>query len=197
MENKFMNGYQIEIDVKKCCGCYACFLSCRDEFDGKERINIRELEHGEGDKVKVDYIPEFYPNCELCSQMMQVGETETRCTECCPTGALRLVSLGDGKDDDAPVFKYLNAPEVFVAGELVYSDKYGEPATGVTVILKAKSGEEFSTVSNFLGDFEFSGVYCGEQYNLLVCADGYEILKQVFTVNASKNLGSLILMKGN
>jgi Fe-S-cluster-containing dehydrogenase component len=194
MENKFMNGYQIEIDVKKCCGCYACFLSCRDEFDGKERMNIRELEHGEGDKVKVDYIPEFYPDCELCAHMARDGEKETRCTECCPTGALRLINLVNA-DDNTPKIKYLNKPEIFVAGEIVYSDRLGEPAAGITVRLKTKNGEEFSTSSNFLGDFEFSGLTPGERYYLSVHADGYEVSEHYFTADVSKNLGSLLILK--
>jgi Fe-S-cluster-containing dehydrogenase component len=64
------------VDIEKCCGCYACFLSCRVEFLGKDRLptafaqpagqrwlRIEETERGEGDKVKVDYFPMLCLHC--------------------------------------------------------------------------------------------------------------------------------------
>ena len=65
-----MSRFSIICDVEKCTGCYACFLACKDEYvgnshgafsapasEGQQWINIREIEYGSGDKVKVDYIP--------------------------------------------------------------------------------------------------------------------------------------------
>ena len=59
------------INIKRCNGCYNCFLSCRDEYEGnhylpysaaqppsgKPWIRISERERGSCPKVKVDYIP--------------------------------------------------------------------------------------------------------------------------------------------
>ncbi|MCL1896367.1 MAG: oxidoreductase [Clostridiales bacterium] len=71
-----MARYGLVCDIEKCCGCFACFLSCRDEFSGKEHaptaasqevgqvwLKIEEVEYGEGTKIKVDYIPKMCQHC--------------------------------------------------------------------------------------------------------------------------------------
>ena len=58
------------IDVDRCTGCYACFLACRDEHAGIDRlpvalaqpegqswIKVKEVEQGPFPKVKVSYVP--------------------------------------------------------------------------------------------------------------------------------------------
>ncbi len=66
-----MSRYSIFIDVKKCSGCYNCFLACRDEYYGNDFpgysaaqplngqfwMQIREVERGYYPKPKVDYVP--------------------------------------------------------------------------------------------------------------------------------------------
>ena len=73
-----MSRYSILIDVKKCSGCYNCFLACRDEFfgnaypgysapqplNGQFWMQIQEIERGEYPKPKVDYIPKPCLHCE-------------------------------------------------------------------------------------------------------------------------------------
>jgi Fe-S-cluster-containing dehydrogenase component len=73
-----MSRYSILIDVKKCSGCYNCFLACRDEFFGNEYpgysaaqplngqfwMQIQEVERGEYPKPKVDYIPKPCLHCQ-------------------------------------------------------------------------------------------------------------------------------------
>ncbi len=70
--------YSILIDVKKCSGCYSCFLACRDEYCGNDYpgysaakpmqeqfwMQIEEVERGEYPKPKVDYIPRPCQHCE-------------------------------------------------------------------------------------------------------------------------------------
>ena len=71
-----MARYGLVCDISRCCGCYACFLSCRDEFSGKDHfptaaaqedgqlwLNIKEIEYGEGNKIKVDYFPRMCQHC--------------------------------------------------------------------------------------------------------------------------------------
>lgn len=74
-----MVRYGMVIDIKRCNGCYSCFLACRDEYEGnhyfpysaaqpptgKSWMRIRERERGSCPKVKVDYIP--LP-CLQCSE---------------------------------------------------------------------------------------------------------------------------------
>jgi Fe-S-cluster-containing dehydrogenase component len=65
-----MARYGMVIDVDRCTGCYACFLSCRDEHAGIDRrpaalaqpegqswIKVSEHESGSFPKVKVSYVP--------------------------------------------------------------------------------------------------------------------------------------------
>ena len=65
-----MARYGMIIDVDRCTGCYACFLSCRDEHSGNDHrpvalaqpegqswIKVSEREQGSFPKVKVSYVP--------------------------------------------------------------------------------------------------------------------------------------------
>jgi Fe-S-cluster-containing dehydrogenase component len=66
-----MARYGMLINIDKCNGCYNCFLSCRDEYEGndylpysaaqgkegKSWMRVTEIERGSTPKVKVDYIP--------------------------------------------------------------------------------------------------------------------------------------------
>jgi Fe-S-cluster-containing dehydrogenase component len=65
-----MSRYAILIDVRKCSGCYNCFLACRDEFYGNDYpgysapqplngqfwLQVQEIERGEYPKPKVAYV---------------------------------------------------------------------------------------------------------------------------------------------
>jgi len=73
-----MSRYGIAIDIEKCTGCYSCFLACRDEYVGNDHppvsvaqpedaqkwIDVKEIEHGNGTRLKVDYIPVLCQHCE-------------------------------------------------------------------------------------------------------------------------------------
>jgi Fe-S-cluster-containing dehydrogenase component len=73
-----MARYGMVIDIKKCTGCYNCFLTCRDEFAGNEYpgytaaqpmsgmnwIKVMERERGQYPKVKVAYTPVTCMQCE-------------------------------------------------------------------------------------------------------------------------------------
>ncbi len=73
-----MSRYSILIDVKKCSGCYNCFLACRDEYFGNDYpgysaaqpvggqfwMQIQEIERGQYPKPKLDYIPKPCLHCE-------------------------------------------------------------------------------------------------------------------------------------
>lgn len=69
-----MPKYGLIIDVSRCSGCGSCLLAVKDEYVGNsypgysapqpERghnwLDLLEVEQGEGDKIKVDYIPLMY-----------------------------------------------------------------------------------------------------------------------------------------
>jgi Fe-S-cluster-containing dehydrogenase component len=70
--------YGMVIDIYKCCGCYNCFLACRDEYCGNENpgysaaqpmegqywIKVLEKERGKYPKVKVAYTPVLCMHCD-------------------------------------------------------------------------------------------------------------------------------------
>ncbi len=77
-----MTKFSMIVDVDKCTGCYACFLTCRDEYvdndhlpysaaqppanseRGQNWIRVEEEERGTFPKVKVSYTPIMCQNCE-------------------------------------------------------------------------------------------------------------------------------------
>ena len=73
-----MSRYAILIDIKKCSGCYNCFLACRDEFYGNDYpgysaaqplhghfwMQVQEIERGEYPKPKIAYVPKPCLHCE-------------------------------------------------------------------------------------------------------------------------------------
>jgi Fe-S-cluster-containing dehydrogenase component len=73
-----MARYGMVIDITKCCGCYNCFLACKDEHCGQDYpgyataqpmigqfwMNIIEEERGQYPKVKLAYIPVPCQHCE-------------------------------------------------------------------------------------------------------------------------------------
>ena len=73
-----MARYGMLIDIYKCCGCYNCFLACRDEYCGNDYpgysaaqppkgqfwMKVFERERGKYPKVKLSYTPVPCMHCE-------------------------------------------------------------------------------------------------------------------------------------
>jgi Fe-S-cluster-containing dehydrogenase component len=271
------------IDVEKCCGCYACFLSCRDEFFGKDRLPtaaaqsvgqrwlcVEETEHGSGDKVKVDYFPKLCLHCDepacakgvpagavykredgvvlidplkaagaksiadncpygavswneerrlpqkctFCAHMLDAGEKTTRCAECCPTGALVFGDTGDPNSEIAVLLRekanriearapardasvwYIGIPKLFLAGEIAYADRPGEPAAGTEVKLLNEDGSLCAAcVTDCFGDFEFKVLQKNRKYRVVVRRAGYETRETEIRPEISTNLGTIVIVK--
>jgi Fe-S-cluster-containing dehydrogenase component len=269
------------VDIEKCCGCYACFLSCRDEFSGRDRLptaaaqpvgqrwlDIEEIEHGEGSKVKVDYFPKLCLHCDeppcangapagavykredgiviidpvkaagaksiadncpygavswneerrlpqkctFCAHMADEGEKTARCAECCPTGALVFGDTSDPTGEIAALLKekadrietrapargaavrYIGIPKPFLAGEIAYADRPGEPAAGVEVRLLDEDGALRAVCgTDCFGDFEFKGLEKGRRYRIAVALEGYEPYGAEVRPDVSINLGTIFL----
>ncbi|MDR2108637.1 MAG: hypothetical protein LBP28_04145 [Coriobacteriales bacterium] len=106
--------------------------------------------------------------CTGCAHLLDAGWTEPRCTDACPTEALRFVDeddarLGDAEvlealEDHAPKLYYLNRPKRFIAGTLV-DIAADEVVIGAKVELLDQSGNVvLVTESDELGDFRFDQV---------------------------------------
>jgi Fe-S-cluster-containing dehydrogenase component len=69
-----MPRFGLVIDISRCSGCGSCLLAVKDEYIGNDYpgysapqpnsghnwLDLKEIEHGEGDKIKMDYIPLMY-----------------------------------------------------------------------------------------------------------------------------------------
>jgi Fe-S-cluster-containing dehydrogenase component len=86
--------YGMAIDVKKCVGCYNCFLTCRDEHVGNEYpgysapqptsgmnwLKVNEFERGQYPHVKVNHVPVLCSHCDsaACVKLDQSGAVYRR-----------------------------------------------------------------------------------------------------------------------
>ncbi len=152
--------------------------------------------------------------CTMCAHMLDNGEKTVRCAEACPTGALMFGDTEDpnseiskflagNKDkleslmpehDTKPVTQYMGLPKTFVAGEVVFSDQEKDCAGGVKVVLKTADGNPVAeTVTDFLGDFEFTSLENNQEYVVVVEHAGYGSEEVSVKTNASKNLGEIVL----
>ncbi|MCL1828555.1 MAG: carboxypeptidase regulatory-like domain-containing protein [Oscillospiraceae bacterium] len=280
-----MAEYGLICDVEKCTGCCACFLACKDEHVGNDRgicaapasegqqwINIREVEYGTGDKVRLECIPLLCQHCKnpacasgapagavytrpdgiviidpekakgaksivkncpygvvfwnealnlpqkctLCAHMISEGAKTTRCVECCPTGALVFGDMSDKNSEISklaarlgerletykpqfgtdPRVRYHALPKPFIAGEIAFEDRPGEPACGVGVSLVCKkTGKKRETVTDALGDFRFDRLPAEAVFTLSVEATGYVPAQTEVRLGPAKNLGTVILRK--
>ncbi len=150
--------------------------------------------------------------CTLCAHMLDAGEKNVRCAECCPTGALVFGDLDDpgsavsrllkAKKVESlnpeygtkPVMKYVSLPKPFIAGEVLLSDKQGECIKGAKVTLQAKGNKTtLETETDFLGDFEFKGLARDTDYILRAEYEGYVTKELTVRTDASLNVCELIL----
>lgn len=83
-----MAKYGIAVDVEKCTGCHSCFLACKDEYIGNDYppvsaaqpesghtwMRLKEIEQGDGGKIKVDYIPIMCQHCQEAPCMLPAAD---------------------------------------------------------------------------------------------------------------------------
>ncbi len=148
--------------------------------------------------------------CTLCAHLLDAGWREPRCVEACPTQAL---VFGDADDPASavsaarrsdcaqtlrpetgmkPALVYLRLPGRCVAGEVAYSDRPDEPAAGVRVELSG-GARTVSAESDSYGDFEFTGLEPGAEYELRVAAPGYRDRSIPVPSGGEASLGTLVL----
>ena len=150
--------------------------------------------------------------CTLCAHMLDAGEKTTRCSECCPTGAMVFGDLDDpsskisvllaAKKSESyrpelgtePAVRYFSLPKPFVAGEVVLANRPGECATGLALTLTAKAtGAVANATTDFLGEFQFTGLAQGAEYVLRVSSPGYASREIPVRADAGTNLGEVVL----
>ena len=151
--------------------------------------------------------------CNGCAHLLDAGEKNTRCAECCPNQALFFGDLDDPDseiskfaaahkdelEDFHPAFKanpsvkYMYLPKPFICGEVI-CEKCGEDVKGAKVVLKGENCE-LTTETDFLGDFEFQGLPTNAFFSVTICADGYESKTLECKTAGAVNFGEILLKK--
>jgi Fe-S-cluster-containing dehydrogenase component len=153
--------------------------------------------------------------CTFCAHLLDQGWKEPRCVEACPTGALifgdvndpssaisKLISSSKGKLEVLhpeyelkPSVQYIGLPKRFIAGEVIFKDKKGECAEGVTVTLKGKGKEDKVIKTDNYGDFEFEGLEADREYTVLLEHQGYTAKKIKAKTRIDTYLGEIALSR--
>lgn len=162
---------------------------------------IIDPEKAKGDRALVEACPygainwneevDVAQKCTGCAHLIDEGWTQTRCSQACPTGALKLMLADDPEMAElakkerldvyrpqlgtAPRVYYKNLykwTKVFVAGSAVFGDT-GECAEGCWVTVSKGGAAVSDAVTNNFGDFLVDGLDAGAEYKVVIEATGY------------------------
>lgn len=150
--------------------------------------------------------------CTGCAHLMDEGWKETRCSQVCPTGTIKLVlaeeddfaklAASEGLEVLKPelaakprvyyknLYKWATA---FIGGTAVFADT-DECAEGVRAVVTRDGTVMGKAVSNNYGDFIVDGLEPGE-YELVLTSPSYQELRRSVAVEASVSLGVLPLAR--
>ncbi len=151
--------------------------------------------------------------CTGCAHLLDDGWTETRCSQVCPTGAIKLVLAEDAEmaklvgPEGLKAYKpelgtkprvyYKNLhrwEKVFVAASVAYKDT-DECAEGAKVTVKAGGQEAGRGVANNFGEFRVDRLEPGQEYEVVIEAAGYKPHTAKVKPDVSLNLGLVLLQK--
>jgi len=149
--------------------------------------------------------------CTMCAHLLDAGNTEPRCVESCPSGAL---VFGDLDDPNSAVSKlyatgefvpmsqefdmkekvlYRGIPKKFVAGTVICGD-IDEVAVDAKVVLTGPAGEKSMTTNGF-GDFEFDDLDENVSYTVKIQAPGYKAATLTAKTSKDVYLGEIVLTR--
>jgi Fe-S-cluster-containing dehydrogenase component len=204
------------------CDNAPCLTKDKAVYKDKNGLVLIDAKKAHGRKEILDSCPYgvIYWNdeqgipqkCTGCAHLLEDGWTETRCTQVCPTGALKLVLAEDEtmaaqvkadgleayRDDlgTSPRVWYKNLHRwttAFVGGTVAYEDT-DDCAEGAVVLLWAGGAKVGEAATNNYGDFVIDKLQPGT-YEVSVNAPGYKATSAVVELKDSVNLGVLFLKK--
>lgn len=151
--------------------------------------------------------------CTGCAHLLDAGWTETRCSQICPTDAIKLYLLDDAEMAAKAAAEGLEAykgelatsPRVyyrhlyrwtkaFLAASVVYTDS-DECAEGAKVTVGRAGRAVAEALTNNYGEFVLDKLDPGASYTLTVDAPGYRPLTREIHLEASSTLGRIFLEK--
>ena len=278
-----MKKWNMVVDVRKCVGCYNCFLSCKDEHIGNEYpgyakpqpahghnwINIELVERGQVPMVDMTYIPKMCNHCDdapcikagkgavykrgdgiviidpdkakgrkdivnscpygaiywneeqqvpqawyFDAHLLDQGSKEPRCTQACPTGALKAFKVSDDEmqqlvktenlSDIEPEYQtrprvhYKNLEQIrcsFVAGTVITEDNDIQEAVEDAEIYLLRGAENVGeTKTDDYGDFKLDGISVSGTYRLVIDKEGYNSQSYDIELSRSINFGTVMLL---
>lgn len=142
--------------------------------------------------------------CDGCAHLVDAGEVP-HCVDLCAPGALRFGEESEFADEIAkatqiipedgcrPRVYYLNAPGLFIGGE-VWNSEDNEVIIGAKVTLTKPDGTTAETCSDDFGDFWFRQLAPGS-YSFTIEAEGYEGAGLEVDLDKSLNVGDFDLKK--
>jgi ferredoxin len=149
--------------------------------------------------------------CTGCAHLIDNGWTETRCSQVCPTGAIKLYLATDEEMAEIVAAEGLEAyrselgtkprvlyknlyrwEKVFVAASVAYrdTDECAEGAVLTVVHDGAKAGE--GSTNNY-GEVVVDRLTPGAEYAVTITADGYRPFTTMVKLDESLNLGLVLL----
>ena len=151
--------------------------------------------------------------CTGCAHLLDDGWTETRCSQVCPTDAIKLVReeeaefgkriaaeglerYRDGLGTKPRVY-YKNLyrwDKAFVACALVLGDT-DECAEGVRAVVRLDGVTVGEGVSDNFGEVLVDELEPGKEYAVTLTLDGYKPADASVKLDESRNLGTLVLEK--
>lgn len=154
---------------------------------------------------------ELAQKCTGCAHLIDDGWVETRCSQVCPTGAIKLVLADDAQLAESveteglevyreelgtnPRVYYKNLykwEKVFVSGSVVYKDT-DECADGARISVKSGDAVVGVGLANNYSEFVIDGLDAGREFEVTVAADGYQPYVATVTPETSINLGTIFL----
>lgn len=179
------------IDPDKCTGCRNCLEACpyEDVIYFNEDLNIAQ-------------------KCTGCAHLLDAGWKETRCSDNCPTLAIRIVDedseeakefIADSEfykpeiaDKMKPRVYYKGLPKKFIAGT-VFDPVADEVIIGGKCTLTEAGGEIYAKDTDHFGDFWFEDLPDGKFKLEIKAGDKTKVLKDLETAAADINLGDIPL----
>lgn len=150
--------------------------------------------------------------CTGCAHLMDDGWNDTRCSQVCPTGAIKLVLAEEGEfaklvaSEGLESFKpelgakprvyYKNLykwTKAFIGGTAVFADT-DECAEGVRAVVTRRGDAVSEAASNNYGDFIVDKLEPGE-YELTLTAPGYKEHRTSVDLATSVSLGVISLAR--
>jgi Fe-S-cluster-containing dehydrogenase component len=156
---------------------------------------------------------EVAQKCTGCAHLIDAGWTETRCSQVCPTNAIKLVLADDdewagiiAKEElrahraelrTNPRVMYKNLykwDKVFASGSVAFKDT-DDCADGAAVIVSADGAVVGESLVNNYGEFVVDQLEPGKSYTVRISADGYKAVEKTVALGESLNLGLVMLDK--